>query len=75
MGTLSEACDGLSDASRGQFETDTYTYSVLMTFTLIGGLLLFALMAPFELRRISRTVTYPARTYIRNLEYTLMLTS
>ena len=61
VGTLAEDFDGLSDASRVKFETDTHTYSILMTFMLLGGLLLFVLMAPFELRRISRTVTHPAR--------------
>ena len=62
VGVLAEDVEGLSRASSEQFETNTDTYSVLMMFVLLGGLLLFALLAPFELRRMSRTVTHPAQT-------------
>ena len=62
LGTLTEDLDGLSDASRARFETNSGIYSVLMTLALLGGVMLFVLMAPFELRRMSRKVTLPPRT-------------
>ena len=62
LGNLTEDLDGLSNASRARFETSTGIYSFLMTLALLGGVLLFVLMAPFELRRISRKVNLPPRT-------------
>ena len=47
----------LSEAFLKQFEANTATYSALMVFTLLGGLLLFVLMAPFELARMRHKVT------------------
>ena len=56
---LGDDLDGLSVTFREQFEADTTTYSILMVVAILGGVLLFVLMAPFEIARIGRQVTHP----------------
>ena len=56
---LGDDLDGLSATFREQFEADTTTYSILMVVAILGGVLLFVLMAPFEMARIGRQVTHP----------------
>ena len=56
---LGDDVDGLSATFREQFEADTTTYSILMLVAILGGALLFVLMAPFEIARIGRQVTHP----------------
>ena len=53
VGTLTQDADGgFCNASRELLQTNTGIYSVLMMFALLGGLLLFALMAPFEMSKL-----------------------
>ena len=55
---LGDDVGGLSATFREQFEADIATYSVLMVFAILSGLLLFVLMAPFEISRTRRQVTH-----------------
>ena len=56
---LGDDLDGLSVTFREQFEANTTTYSILMIVAILGDVLLFVLMAPFEFTRIWRQVTHP----------------